>query len=134
MGISRFLVNQTIKPAPRSKDGNTIKPASGPNGALWFVENVANKIGRITTDGTPTTFDAAGMGPVGITSGADGALWFTGYGSTEIGRMTTDGTLTKIQVPTTAGVPYHITSGPDDNLWFTEQQGNKIGQIKFSAP
>src|SRR6266487_970122 len=106
----------------------------GPDQAMWFTMHDANKIGRISTDGMITTFDAAGMGPVGITSGADGALWFTGYGSTEIGRMTTDGKLTKIQVPTTASVPYHITAGPDGNLWFTEQQGNKIGQIQLSAP
>jgi virginiamycin B lyase len=106
----------------------------GPDKAMWFTMISANKIGRINTDGEITTFDAAGMGPVGITSGADGALWFTGYGSTEIGRMTTDGILTKIQVPTTGSVPYHITVGPDGNLWFTEQQGNKIGQIILSAP
>ncbi len=105
----------------------------GPDMVMWFTMHDANKIGRISTDGKITTFDAAGMGPVGITSGADGALWFTGYGSTEIGRMTTDGQLTKIQVPTTASVPYHITAGPDGNLWFTEQQGNKIGQIQLSA-
>lgn len=106
----------------------------GPDKALWFTMNSANKIGRISTDGKITTFDAAGMGPVGITAGADGALWFTGYGSTEIGRMTIDGKLTKIQVPTTASVPYHITAGPDGNLWFTEQQGNRIGQIQLPVP
>jgi virginiamycin B lyase len=106
----------------------------GPDQAMWFTMISANKIGRISTDGKITTFDAAGMGPVGITTGADGALWFTGYGSTEIGRMTTDGVLTKIQVPTSNSVPYHIITGPDGNLWFTEQQGNKIGQIQLSAP
>lgn len=111
-----------------------LRITEGPDKAMWFTMNNANKIGRISTDGKITTFDAAGMGPVGITAGADGALWFTGYGSTEIGRMTTDGKLTKIQVPTTASVPYHIIAGPDGNLWFTEQQGNRIGQIQLPAP
>jgi streptogramin lyase len=92
----------------------------------------ANKIGRISTDGKITTFDA-GMGPVGIASGADGALWFTGYDTTAIGRLTTDGVLSKIDVPTYASIPYHIAAGPDGSLWFTEQEGNKIGQIRLPA-
>jgi virginiamycin B lyase len=118
---------------PDSNSG-ALRITAGADKAMWFTMIGVNKIGRISTDGTITTFDVADMGPVGITSGADGALWFTGYGSTEIGRMTTDGVLTKIQVPTTASVPYHITAGPDGNLWFTEQQGNKIGQIQLPAP
>ena len=129
--IGRMTLDGKLSEYALPDNSKALRMTVGPDKALWFTMYTANKIGRISTDGKLTTFDAAGMGPVGITSGADGALWFTGYGSTEIGRMTTDGKLTKIQVPTAASVPYHITAGPDGNLWFTEQQGNKIGQIQL---
>ena len=115
------------------KSSSALRITVGPDKSMWFTMIGANKIGRISTDGKITTFDAAGMGPVGITSGSDGALWITGYYSNEIGRMTTDGKLTKLQIPTAVSVPYHIAAGPDGNIWFTEQQGNQIGQIQLSA-
>src|ERR1035438_6429510 len=55
---------------------------AGPDGALWFTETVANKIGRITTAGVvteyaiPTAMPAgcASCGSYGITAGSDGAV------------------------------------------------------------
>lgn len=132
--IGRITLDGKLSEFGLLEDSKALRITVGSDKALWFTMYTANKIGRIGTDGEVTMFDAAGMGPVGITSGADGALWFTGYASTEIGRMTTDGKLTKMQIPTTASVPYHIAAGPDGSLWFTEQQGNKIGQIQLSAP
>src|SRR5262249_51228760 len=56
--------------------------ASGSDGALWFTEAGANKIGRITTTGVIAEFviPTAGSNPQGIASGPDGALWFTEFG------------------------------------------------------
>src|SRR5919108_734852 len=53
--------------------------AAGPDGALWFTEFVANKIGRITTDGasiTEFTVSRRDRSPFGIAAGPDSALWF----------------------------------------------------------
>ena len=55
---------------------------AGPDGALWFTEEAANKIGRITTSGVLTEFPLQRFGfpvggPVGMTVGRDGAIWFT---------------------------------------------------------
>jgi virginiamycin B lyase len=52
----------------------------GPDGALWFTETIANKIGRITTSGELSEFllPVPNSLPSGITAGPDGALWFTG--------------------------------------------------------
>ena len=53
---------------------------AGPDGALWFTEIGANKIGRITTLGVVTnefTVPTANSDPVFISVGPDGALWFT---------------------------------------------------------
>jgi virginiamycin B lyase len=63
--------------------------ATGPDGALWFTENTANKIGRITTDGIINEYPVptASSGPWGIVAGPDGALWFTESGAGKIGRV-----------------------------------------------
>jgi virginiamycin B lyase len=116
---------------------------SGPDGALWFVEQGGNKIGRITTAGSITEFSVPtpGSGPSGITAGPDGALWFTELFGGKIGRITTSGTITEFTVPTSFSGPGGITTGPDGALWFTQFNGNKIGRIttagsitEFSIP
>ena len=116
---------------------------SGPDGNLWFTEFVANKIGRITPDGTITEFTppTSNSKPVGIVLGPDGNLWFTEYGVNKIGRITPSGIFTDFILPTAYSYPLDITLGPDGNLWFTEGGGNKIGRItpsgtitEFSTP
>jgi virginiamycin B lyase len=63
----------------------------GPDGALWFTDTIANKIGRITTTGELSEFllPAPNSLPSGITAGPDGALWFTGSDNSrgKIGRI-----------------------------------------------
>jgi len=105
--------------------------AAGPDGALWFTEGDANKIGRITTGGTITEYPVttANSAPVGIAAGPDGALWFTEATTNKIGRITTGGTITEYPVPTSNSAPVGIAAGPDGALWFAEGNGNKIGRI-----
>ena len=54
---------------------------AGPDGALWFTNDVFGAggwIGRITTAGKVTVYRDKGIeGAHGITAGPDGALWFT---------------------------------------------------------
>ncbi len=65
---------------------------AGPDGNLWFVENLANKIGRVTPAGSISEFALASYGGlVGITAGPDGNLWFTEYHANKIGRITSAG-------------------------------------------
>ncbi len=103
----------------------------GPDGALWFTENNANRIGRITTAGiiSEYTVPTANSGPLGIAAGPDGALWFTEEAASKIGRITTGGTISEYPVPTSGGQTGGITAGPDGALWFTEQNANQIGRI-----
>ena len=62
---------------------------AGPDGALWFTNNVTNSIGRITTSGVVTNYTDPSIGsPQRITAGPDGALWFTNYANNSIGRIT----------------------------------------------
>ena len=86
----------------------------GPDGNLWFTENNgnANKIGRITLNGTVTEFQVPGS-PEFITTGPDSNLWYTDFTTGEIGRMTPVGTVTEFPVPTSNSGPWGITLGPD---------------------
>ena len=104
---------------------------AGPDGALWFTERSAGKIGRMTTDGALTEFSlpTAASGPSGIAAGPDDALWFTEQNANRIGRITTAGVVTEYTIPTAASGPLAIAAGPDSALWFTEQAANRIGRI-----
>jgi virginiamycin B lyase len=107
----------------------TITP--GPDGALWFVENFANQIGRITTSGSFSEFriPTTNSGVTGIATGPDGALWFTESIGQKIGRVTTTGAFTEFAVPTSGTALNGIVAGPDGALWFTDAGANKIGRI-----
>jgi virginiamycin B lyase len=121
-GLTEFLV-PTANAVP-------VGLTSGPDGALWFTEGNADRIGRATTTGVFTEYGLpAGSAPEAITSGPDGALWFTEYGRNRIGRITTTGGLTEYTLPTGGSAPLNITAGPDGALWFTEVNANQIGRI-----
>ena len=112
----------------------TIYPSgitAGPDGAVWFTEQSANRIGRITAAGAVTGYEVPTTTgwPYGITTGPDGALWFTEQSGNKIGRITTSGVISEYPIPTLRSEPSGITAGPDGALWFTEQSGNKIGSI-----
>src|SRR5258707_1100994 len=105
---------------------------AGPDGALWFIERSANKIGRITTAGVVTNefpIPTAASQPALITTGPDGALWFIEQSANKIGRITTAGVITEFPIPTANSDAFIITTGPDGALWFTERSANKIGRI-----
>ncbi|MEY2426476.1 MAG: virginiamycin lyase [Actinomycetota bacterium] len=99
---------------------------TGPDGAIWFVENGSaagygnvSGIARLTLDGHITEYPTPSAGPVWIAPGPDGALWFTKAGDQSIGRITTDGTISEYA----AGLYsiWSITSGPDGALWMTQR-------------
>ena len=65
---------------------------AGPDGALWFTEGDANRIGRITSAGVLTEYSAGllvGAYALVITRGPDGAMWFTVIFRDQIGRIPT---------------------------------------------
>jgi virginiamycin B lyase len=86
---------------------------AGPDGAMWFTEPDANRIGRITPAGQVREFPTGkNSGPLAITAGPDGNVWFTEYGNCfegcvggdRIGRATPQGVITVFPVtrPATA--------------------------------
>ena len=69
--------------------------AAGPDGALWFINDDSNTIGRITTTGQVSHYAGpSGMSTAGsmIAAGPDGAVWFTNPATSTIGRITTSAT------------------------------------------
>lgn len=118
-------------------DSGPMRIAAGPDGALWFTEKQAGKIGRISTDGAITEFAVAGTrrGLTGIVAGPDGAIWFTEAGAGKIGRITSEGAITEFDLPDAeshAG-PSGITAGPDGAMWFTEESAGRIGRITLNG-
>jgi virginiamycin B lyase len=105
--------------------------SSGPDGALWFTEFSANKIGRISTAGALTDFaiPTPGSKPQEIVAGPDGALWFVELAANKIGRVSTAGAFTEYVIPTPDSQPVGIVSGPDGALWFTENKSGKVGRV-----
>jgi virginiamycin B lyase len=68
--------------------------ATGPDGALWFTETGANKIGRLTASTNPAltnefSVPTPNSQPGGIALGPDNALWFTEFAANKIGRIAT---------------------------------------------
>src|SRR5258708_26739215 len=73
-----MAVTFTEFPVP-TVDGGPWSITTGPDGALWFTESFANKIGRITTAGVITEFSLpkANSQRPGITTEAPGAVLFS---------------------------------------------------------
>jgi streptogramin lyase len=124
---------------------------TGPDGALWFTQEMTGRIGRMTTAGAVTgefqvaapnsgsvpCSDPSFVGALDqITAGPDGALWFTQPRDDKIGRITTAGVLdppSGYPVPLAGSRPEGITVGPDGNLWFTAANGLRIGRITLGG-
>jgi virginiamycin B lyase len=124
--------------------GEVQRITKGPDGALWFTTGCqfiglggwicANRIGRITTSGSVTSFPIpSSSDTAGITTGPDGALWFTETFANNIGRITTGGSVTEYPIPTPNSGVGEITAGADGALWFVESTANKIGRVTVTG-
>jgi streptogramin lyase len=122
-------------PAPKVSGSSPYAITAGPDGNVWFTEWLADKIGRITPNGTISQFQipTAASRPYGITAGPDGNLWFTEERGDKIGRITPSGAISEFQIPTAGSFPYGITRGREGNLFFTEYFANKVGRITPSG-
>ena len=89
----------TEYPLPNPHSTGVLDIVAGPDGAMWFTDEQANEIERITTAGVLTEYPLQPLsGPVGITVGWDRAIWFTELAG-RIGRLS-GGPLAPAPVPT----------------------------------
>jgi virginiamycin B lyase len=112
----------------RGKGSGPRRITRGPDGALWFAERTAKKIGRISTSGVVIEFGPTLGNPDGITLGPDGNLWFTDF-SNHITQITTAGVMTNFTVPTPNSGAGALTAGQDGAIWFVESTANKVGRM-----
>ncbi|HVS12227.1 MAG TPA: hypothetical protein VMS76_20365 [Planctomycetota bacterium] len=112
-------------PSPNSQP---IEIALGNYGNLWFTEQNASRVARITPRGSITEFSLPTFGfPNDITSGPDGNVWFTERFSQRIGKVTPSGQFTFYT--TALHTLESIVTGPDGNLWFTSFGDHRLARI-----
>jgi virginiamycin B lyase len=105
---------------------------ASPDGNLWFSENQADQIGRVTPDGQVKEFRLPrGSRPVGIAAGSDGNIWYAGFGTNQIGRLTPEGKVTTYDLPTPKSQPFGMAAGPDGNIWYAAQ-ANLVGRVNVN--
>jgi len=112
------IAEYSVRTVPAAPKGIAL----GPDGNIWFVEYVGDKIGKMMPDGASKEYRLPrDADPTAIVAGPDGNLWFTeGGANSKIGKITPHGTVTEYRMPAgTTAAPTAIASGPDGNLWFT---------------
>ena len=109
-------------------------PAVGMDGALWFTEQLQNKIGRLDpTSGSFKEFPlkVENSGPHGLVADAEGNIWFTGNFAHYIGKLDVKtGEVKEYKMPDAkAEDPHSLVFDSDGILWFTVQAGNFVGRL-----
>jgi virginiamycin B lyase len=87
--IVRLHSGNTISYAIPTTSSMPMGITSGPDGALWFAESAAGKIGEVTTSGTFTEYviPTGGSGVLSVTPGPNNTLWFTEPNTNKIGVL-----------------------------------------------
>ena len=117
-----------------TKGAHPHDPAVGTDGALWFTEQMQNKIGRVD----PATgafkeypLKVKDSGPHGLVSDREGNIWFTGNFAGYIGKLNPKtGVVTEYKMPDAkAEDPHTAVFDGTGLLWFTVQAGNFVGRL-----
>ena len=117
-----------------TKGAHPHDPAVGTDGALWFTEQMQNKIGRL--DPKKGTFKEYPLklensGPHGLVSDRLGNIWFTGNFKAYIGKLDPKTRkVTEYKIPDPKAEDPHTAVFDNHNiLWFTMQTANMIGRL-----
>jgi len=132
-GIVRITTAGAITPFRLRTSGvHPFDLTSGPGGALWFTASGPTpQVGRLTTAGRYTLFDARLPRDRTIGSIVAGRnLWYA-IGGGRIGRMTPKGLVTIFRTPSRAVAPGDLAVGSDGNIWMTDETG---GIVKVVPP
>ena len=117
-----------------TKGAHPHDPAVGMDGALWFTEQLKNKLGRV--DPKTGVFKEYALkiedsGPHGLVADSNGNIWFTGNGKGYIGKLDPrTGAVTEYTMPDAkAEDPHTAVFDSHGILWFTVQVGNMVGRL-----
>ncbi|KJK47913.1 DUF11 domain-containing protein, partial [Streptomyces sp. NRRL F-4428] len=89
--------------------------ATGPDGNLWFTEQIGNAIGRITPEGEFARYPlpVADSFPTRITAGPDGGMWFTEIAGDRIGRIEVGAGRPKADLAVRLSAPATVREGEE---------------------
>jgi len=109
-------------------------PAVGPDGALWYTAQKANRIGRLDpVSGKITEYKlpTPNSGPHGLAADRDGNIWYTGNYVGLIGKLDPKtGHVAEYRMPDPrASDPHTPVFDQHGILWFTVQRGNMVGRL-----
>jgi virginiamycin B lyase len=131
--VSELKVNIQEWAVP-TKGAHPHDPAVGTDGALWFTEQMQNKIGRL--DPSSGSFKEyplklSDSGPHGLVADAEGNIWFTGNFKGYIGKLDPrTGTVAEYKMPDAkAEDPHTAVFDSHGIMWFTVQVGNFVGRL-----
>lgn len=99
------------------------------DGTVYFLEIVANKIGRIAggrIEEFPVPTPLAGLTALAVAP--DGAAWFTELRGHRLGRLR-DGTITEFELPRSDARPIGIAVAGDGKVWYADLSG-WIGRLE----
>ncbi|MER5673724.1 Vgb family protein [Pseudonocardia alni] len=146
----------TFYPVP-SVPGGPCVTSPGPDGAAWFLETLAGKLGRIDVatgrieeypipyTGLPAGSVLQDLGlpvratavPCALQPGPDGKMYFANGARNQIGSI--DPVTKRIelfQAPDLLGNAHplnDITPGPDNAIWFTQTTAGAIGRFDIAT-
>ena len=117
-----------------TKGAHPHDPAVGADGALWFTEQMTNKLGRL--DPATGAFKEFALkvedsGPHGLVADREGNIWFTGNFKGYIGKLDPrTGGVTEYRIPDPKGEdPHTAVFDSQGLLWFTLQVANMVGKL-----
>jgi virginiamycin B lyase len=117
-----------------TKGAHPHDPAVGADGALWFTEQMQNKIGRVdpkTGEFKEYALKIEDSGPHGLVADSSGNIWFTGNAKGYIGELhPKTGDVKVYKMPDDkAEDPHTAVFDQGGMLWFTVQVGNFVGRL-----
>ena len=117
-----------------TKGAHPHDPAVCADGALWFTEQMQNKIGRL--DPKSGAFQEFPLkledsGPHGLVADREGNIWFTGNFKGYIGKLDPKtGAVKEYKIPDPKGEdPHTAVFDSQGMLWFTLQVANMVGRL-----
>jgi streptogramin lyase len=131
--IGRMTTSGAINVFPTTTASSSpVDVAVGSDGNIWFTENAANQIGKMSTEGVMLAeypVKTKGANISAITSGPDGNLWFlenTSFGAAA--KITTSGVVTEYKAQMQS-FQNGIISGPDGAIWFAQAYPNAVARV-----
>jgi virginiamycin B lyase len=107
-------------PSARSGLGDV---AVDTTGAVWFLEVVANKVGRYASGRfREFTVPTPSAGLMALAVAPDGAAWFTELRAHKLGRVYGD-VITEFPLPRGDARPFGLAVDAANNIWYTDLDG-----------